>query len=234
MKKLLVVSIAAAAFSGASALAADMPVKAAPAPMFNWTGFYIGGQGGYGWGSSEIIAPTSTVDLHPRTSGGFWGGYLGYNFQFSPNWVIGAEADLNKSRIEGTFDLAGAGNFLSTHMDSFESVRGRIGYAINQTLFFATVGWYWADTYNRQQFAGLDGHGFATLSGWTVGGGVEYAFSPNWIGRIEYRHLSRDWASPPFTTGFTARSYSMDLNAVSIGLAYKFGDWSKSSVVAKY
>jgi len=244
MKKFLVAGIAAAAFCGAPAIAADMPTKgpvykAAPAPVFSWTGCYIGGQVGYGWGSARENfsngAPTDNSD--PR--GWLGGGHLGCNYQVN-NFVLGIEGDYEGADLHGSFsNSSGITSIGSAKMKSDGSVRGRIGVAWDRSLFYLTGGWATA----RYSLTGGPVGGPADLvtaspNGWTIGAGWEYAFANNWSGRIEYRHTdygtSRGQLLPDFPGVFISVHDKTDV--VRVGLTYRFGGdpWGKSPVVAKY
>ncbi|SRR5712691_8431367 len=166
MKKLLIASIAAAAFCGASALAADMPAKAAvykatPAPNDPWTGFYAGGSIGARWsevdwrtvffagggGATSVGNPAHLGNTSLRV-----GGYIGYNWMVAPTWLAGLEADIawgdNKKTHTpwpGSPFLASAGHdFITTKLDWDGSLRGRLGVLINpSSLLYATAGVAW-------------------------------------------------------------------------------------------
>src|ERR1700730_4212330 len=113
MKRLLLSGIALAALAiAAPASAADMPTrgpvyKAAPAPLFNWTGFYVGGNAGYSW--------PDDANLNPKGWSG--GGQVGYNWQYAPNWVFGLEADMSGSDISKT--TGGAAPLVNAKVDYF-------------------------------------------------------------------------------------------------------------------
>jgi outer membrane immunogenic protein len=182
---------AAAAVLAASmaANAADLP-RAVPAPMvtkappfqgpgYDWSGFYVGVNGGGGWGRSWS-------DLTGRfaTSGGVVGGTAGYNAQFG-NWVLGFEGDIDWSNVGGTSNAPGCpgcgvqNNWLGT-------ARGRIGYAFGNFLPYVTGGLAVGDVNaSAPGFAGQDN----TQVGWAAGGGVEYALSRNWSAKLEYLHV---------------------------------------------
>jgi outer membrane immunogenic protein len=172
MKKILLSGVAIAAlFAAAPASAADMPVrapqyKAAPiAPVFNWTGFYFGGHVGYGWADSGV------GDLD-----GFIGGLqLGYNWQFSRNWVFGLEAD-----IAGT-DM---NNAIPAHVDYIGTVRGRLGYTWDRVMVYGTGGL----AYAKASVAGIHD----TETGYALGAGIEWAFAPNWSAKVEYMYHDID------------------------------------------
>ena len=196
MKKILLSGVALAAlFAAAPAQAADVPVrnqpyyKAAPAPVFNWTGFYAGGHVGYGFGDSTVAGD----DLD-----GFLGGLqAGYNWQFSRNVVFGIEAD-----ISGT-DL---NNGAFSHVDYLGTLRARLGYAWDRSMFYGTGGLAW----NRSSFLGFHD----TDTGYALGLGFEWAFAPNWSAKVEYMYYNFDNAT---TIGDT------DISTIKLGLNYRFG-----------
>lgn len=220
--KILAGALAAGLLS-TTAMAADLPsrrVAPAPvmaaAPIFTWTGLYVGGQVGYAW--DKISANTwgwggnSSV-----TRGGVVGGaHIGYLFQPGPI-VLGAEADLEGSSLSGS-GIRG-------------SVRARAGVAFDRALVYATGGlawgnfkytdltlWPWATTYSK------------THTGWTVGAGVEYALTNNWSARVEYRYT--DWGK--INTAWTNNSIHRTEHAVRVGASYRFNFGGPSAVVARY
>ncbi|WAC25687.1 outer membrane protein [Ancylobacter sp. SL191] len=170
---------------------------AAPAPVFSWTGFYIGANAGYGWGAADASDDTN----------GFLGGIqAGYNWQTAGNFVLGIEADLQASNIESpTYQL-----------DYFGTVRARAGFAFDQAMIYGTGGFaYGRGTY---QLNGLSND--QTQTGWTIGAGGEYAFAPNWTVKAEYLYLdlgkeTYDTAVGPIDVGTTA-------NILRAGVNYKF------------
>ncbi|BAT60482.1 OmpA-like transmembrane domain protein [Variibacter gotjawalensis] len=215
MKKFL-----AAAFFATTALtsahAADLgrPVyKAAPMvePYMTWNGFYIGANAGYSWGRDRVAGTRSDID------GFSGGGQIGYNWQWSPNWVFGVEADLQGANIESSF----AG--INTNVHMWGTVRGRLGYAWNNVLLYGTGGF----AYGRNELTLGALSQTRTHTGYTFGGGMEYAFAPNWSAKIEYLYvdLGRE-TYDAFAT--TARS---DFHTVRAGINYRFGG---APIVASY
>src|SRR3712207_5390474 len=178
MKKILLASVALFGFAGAAS-AADLPVRSAPpapivaaAPIFTWTGFYVGVNAGYGWSNDDFDA----VDLaDDDNDGGFVGGaQVGYNYQIG-SFVVGLEGDIQYADFGREFTYLG-NDFESS--DWFGTVRARAGVAFDRALVYATGGFAFADDAN----------------GWTVGGGVEYAFTNNLSAKIEglYVNLEHD------------------------------------------
>lgn len=219
-------SILAILASAGSAWTAD-PVVYEPTPEiipgFTWTGAYIGGQGGYGWtdlsddgdffledGTDDGI---SSLDL----DGGFLGVYGGFNYQWD-SVVLGIEADINKASMDERFGFEGGD--AEAELDWFGSVRGRLGYAWDRTLFFATGGVAFAHVdYNLDEFDFSDNEDFV---GWTAGVGVEHAFTDNLLVRAEYRYY--DFGSEEFgdAADFGSGDLDLDMHTISMGLAYKF------------
>jgi outer membrane immunogenic protein len=174
------------------------------------------------------------------------GGQIGYNYQFG-NWVIGIEADaqwadMNNSRNGGIVTLTppvrgfvGAQNANFGGIDWFGTVRGRVGYAWDRFLVYGTGGFAYggADNRNNDGFDGFRNRNDSTRTGWTAGGGVEYAFTPSWTAKIEGLFVSLErnsdngfigvvGATPVFTTALGRRNNDTEFGLVRAGLNYKF------------
>jgi len=218
MKKFMLSCVALGAIAvAAPALAADLPTrgpvyKAAPAaPLFSWTGFYVGGHVGYGWGDATA---QNNGWGSANTHGWFGGGQIGYNYQFAPNWVWGAEADISAGAISGDSSASPLTRQFKT--DLFGTARLRLGYAVDRTLFYGTGGLAWANSKANW----IDDRDTQTNIGWALGGGIEYAFAPNWTAKIEYMHADYghdDYAILPTT------SISLKTDTVKLGVNYLFG-----------
>jgi opacity protein-like surface antigen/outer membrane receptor protein involved in Fe transport len=222
--------------------------KARPASSIcNWTGFYVGIDGGYSWGTSNGTLTTAAgVPLAPYSygvNGPFAGGFIGGNYQFN-QLVVGVEGDWQRSRLTGNSQelapLGAAGVFpggpfiISTTITDYGSLRARVGFAFDRFLAFGTAGWAFGNP--SLSYALLRSAPFVTnggnSSGWTVGAGVDYAFTDNVFGRIEYRYTNLE------TSGFVdVATDSADvanrvpISDVRVGVAYKFG---AGPVVAQY
>ena len=170
--------------------AADIARPAYKAPVyvapFSWSGFYVGINGGYGWGDSDWSSPITTG--HPKPNGGLVGGTLGYNLQ-TGNWVWGIEGDMDWADIKDT-DHTGTGlcGSLGCETDNrwLATVRGRIGYAFDRWMPYFTGGGAFGDV-KMSTAAGTSQTD--TRAGWTVGGGVEWAFIGNWSAKLEYLYV---------------------------------------------
>jgi outer membrane immunogenic protein len=218
MRKLLLAGTTFVALTGTPALAADMPLKApplAPAPVWTWTGFYIGGNVGYGWGTGELSAvfgssfspaqaaaltPLATPTLKPQ--GVLGGVQAGYNFQ-NGNFLVGVEADFDLSGIKAsqstgsiTFPLGLA--LLNRSFSEADRLkwlstgRARAGLTMSNWLAYVTGGVAVGQRDFTQaiitdvNFNNLVSTTSATKVGWTVGGGLEYMAARNWTVKAEY------------------------------------------------
>lgn len=213
--------------SGAAS-AADMAVKARPmapiVPAWSWTGFYLGIHGGYGWGDGGI-GGAGSFDI----DGGFVGGQLGYNWQMANNWVVGIEVDSAWADIgaSGTATAAGVVVTADNTIDYIGSLRGRLGYAGwgNQSLWYVTGGLGWMHneyslTVAVPPFVAATSSSNSHL-GWTLGGGVEWAFAPTWTLKAEYLYYDFDSETyfSQFGGGFQADA---QIHTFKIGLNYLF------------
>jgi outer membrane immunogenic protein len=215
MKKILLATVGLLALGVASASAAD--IQRAPAkapvyvpPVYNWTGFYIGINGGGGWGHSDFSAPFAGST---NTSGGLVGGTLGYNWQMN-QFVFGLETDLDWSNIRGS-SVCGAGFSCEARNNWLGTFRGRIGYAAwDRFLPYVTGGLAYGGI--KTSVAGV-GDSSTSKAGWTLGGGVEYAIAGPWTAKVEYLHV--DLGSGGSVLGSSTNFRS---NIVRAGLNYRF------------
>ncbi|MGB8277726.1 MAG: outer membrane protein [Methylovirgula sp.] len=235
------------------------PAYVPPPPVFTWTGLYAGGQVGYQWGTADTdiyanAGPylTSLPSYNPNGVAG--GAHVGYNYQIG-QFVVGVEGDADGSSYSGSNSALGSTppfSSYSTRIPVEGSIRGRIGYAFDHALFYATGGVAIADVQNSYASPGFTNTlailfiptvppGYDAFSstriGWTVGGGVEYALDNNWSVRGEYRYTDYGSFNEYFVNtypGDYARVHLTD-NRVQLGFSYKF-DWFApvAPVVAKY
>jgi outer membrane immunogenic protein len=186
--------------------------------------------GGYGWSQKVTIAgfAATTNDI----KGGFAGGTVGYNWQGAGSPVVfGIEADGAWSDIN--YSETALGLTFEDRIRAFGSVTGRLGYAVNAALLYVKGGYAWAD--NRMSLSALGVPVFSESrvhSGWTVGGGLEYGFTPNWSGKVEYMYAS--YANENYATAIIPGGigFAADIHTIKAGINYRFG-WG-SPVVAKY
>ena len=252
MKKFLLGTVALIAFAAPAAaadLAARPYTKAPPAPVavvYDWTGFYIGANGG--WGSSHkcwdltnaglgTIVPAFPEGCHDAT-GGTVGGQIGYRWQ-AGTWVFGLEGQGNWADFKGSnvslFDPTVRNQ---SRIDAFGLFTGQIGYAANNVLFYVKGGAaVTADRFRR--FDVPTGILIATVGddtrwGASVGAGIEFGFAPNWSAGVEYNHLFMQDRTHNFvdTAGvfFATNRISQDVDLVTARINYRFG----GPVIAKY
>ena len=246
MKRFLLAATALTAMASV-AQAADLPRRyAAPAPApyvavptFTWTGFYVGANAG-GAVSSDITARTSNIvgtGSDTAGAGGFLvGGTVGYNYQFHPNWVVGVEGDIGYADIQArssttsNFTTPGTYGSSKTGIDGYYgTIRGRVGYAVGQWLFYGTGGWAFAQG-KTTDTVGIIGGAATTrsasldLTGYTVGGGIEYAVNNALSVKAEY--LYTDFDKKRYVSGFgpgaTTTSVGQDTHLLKVGVNYRF------------
>jgi outer membrane immunogenic protein len=270
MKKLILMTTALmttalVALAGVNAAnAADMALKAPPPPAgYNWTGFYIGANGGYSWGkaSSSFTAGGAPAPFSSsqRMDGWLGGGQIGYNWQ-GPNspWIFGLEADIQATGQRDTFTAPAivlvpppgalplptttAIGSLTEKLPWFGTVRGRIGFApAPRWMLYATGGLAFADVQSSggvavsTGFAGappiFTGATSATFNndrtGWTVGGGAEWAVSGAWSVKVEYLYMDFGTVNNAFTAPapvpVIGSSTHVTDNIFRVGLNYHFG-----------
>ena len=222
MYRLVVASAGLLAVLSMPAFAADPTVDVPmTAPGFDWTGYYAGLQAGYGWGQSDISGNDGGVfSVSPDIDGGFVGGHVAGLWQFDQA-VIGAEADLNYSSIDGTAELGGPGNVVGTDIKWFGSVNAKAGYAMDRVLLYGIGGVAFAGIETSQ----ASGSAFSetrTNVGWTVGAGVDYALTDKFVVGAQYRYY--DFGSEHYdgSSDFVGRDQDTKLNTVGVNLSYKF------------
>jgi len=244
MKRLLVASalffpLTAAAPVMAADLSAAPAYKAPPlAPAYNWTGFYAGVNLGGGWDHRSIntfntVTGAQTGTASTGGSGVVGGGQIGYNYMLAPNWLIGLEADISGADVKGSGQIATPAVTIqgANKIDVFGTVRGRLGYAWNNWLFYGTGGFAWAnENETRTQVAGVIGNATpgtaesasTTATGWTAGGGIEWGFSRNWTARVEYLHLGLGTNSFVFPVAQRRTDASVNADLVRAGVNFRF------------
>jgi outer membrane immunogenic protein len=251
--------LSAMALTCFSANAADMYVPAAPGgykdgPVYipnTWAGFYVGVNGGYGWSNDshdvhifDTTVPATDTLRGPDPAGGFGGGQIGYNWQ-RDHLVFGVEADIQGADISDKVTtsptslpgLRGADRFgnVASSLDWFGTVRGRLGYSFDRALIYATGGFAYGGAKDSLFYNDTFGHTLNlnkddTLTGYVVGGGVEYKINPAWSVKAEYQYinLGSDHLSGQFTNivpVHNARTDDIDhmYNTVRVGLNYHIG-----------
>jgi outer membrane immunogenic protein len=248
MKRVLLASVGILAMAVGSAAAADLPARGpmpakAPAymaPIFTWTGFYVGGH--LGWARVDLTetvvsAPAGfgTGSVSGRDDGFLYGGQIGFNYQIN-QFVIGVEGQLSGTDIgsAGTSSVTAGGTTFtvtgSTNVDWIATLAARFGVAFGQSLLYAKVGGAWLDwsstATGTSTTAGVvttvgTVTGGATETGWMVGLGFEHAFTPNWSAKIEYNYL--DFGTERSTGGGFVLDTDLTTHLVKAGINYRFG-----------
>ncbi len=239
MRKILPIAIGALLAGTAMASAADLAVKARPVvppvPVFSWTGFYAGINGGIG--GDKVDYPFSALNntyggnVGMNSFGGFGGGQIGYNWQFAPNWVFGIEADIQGSGIKS--DLNGTINNLGsisagTELTYFGTVRGRLGYAFDRVLVYGTGGFAYGSAETKLSIAPSVVNFSKTndVTGWTAGAGVEWAMTNNFSLKTEYLYMQFDrsnvYSLTDGRTNYINIDNKIDVHTLKFGLNYAF------------
>ena len=262
MRRAIIAGVGLFVLGAAPAMAADIPVKARPvvpivAPVYNWTGLYIGGNVGGGWGRAEYLNTANTTFFgdvagppsFSHNTGGFTGGgQIGYNWQ-SGGFVFGLEAMFNYADIKGNINPLRGGLPPLGQDDTFETRTrslflgtARVGYAANNWLFYAKGGYAGGNVrVSVVDVAGVNqGNGSATTwrNGWTIGGGVEYGITPNWTVAGEYNYIRLQAGGYALAGTAAPALYNFDVSTrdthlATLRLNYKF-DWGGGPVVARY
>jgi outer membrane immunogenic protein len=225
------------------AIAADMPVKAAPpaAVVYSWTGFYIGGHVGYAWGNTRATDSVATNGACWTICGRPWstkhdgfvgGGQVGYNWQIGQA-VLGVEADFGTlgGRHSAVYPVTPA-TTLDVRGGFYSTVRGRIGGLVwgDSLLLYGTAGWIGANlrpTVNQPVPTILHTGDTGFRSGYTVGGGAEYAFTRAWSfkGEVLFYAFPDKQIGGPIFGGTVIQFFKIKEEGVMarVGLNYRFG-----------
>jgi outer membrane immunogenic protein len=230
------------------AFAADLPVATytkAPTkidPAYDWTGFYLGVEGGGGWSKDRrtyIPAPGITDE---GLSGGLAGGVIGYNWQLPGNqFLLGVEGSFDWADLKGSAACPNPAYSCAEKINQLYSGTARIGYFWGNLLLYAKGGYAWTQVDYHSTFLALpgpfDGGGNVNRDGWVVGGGMEYMFAPSWSTKVEYDYY--DFGSKTSATDSggilhlpTDKDSRLTAQTLKVGVNYHFG-WS-GPVVAKY
>jgi outer membrane immunogenic protein len=270
MKRLLLASVGLVALGIAvPASAADLPRKGpavapvAVAPIFNWTGFYIGGHIGWAHTDKEINHNFDPLffDVHRRDhemDGFLGGGQIGFNWQTGA-LVFGVEGQFSwvdfdnddrcfthRDRVIGGVVVVGAGDVHCGHKaDWLATAAVRLGFAANNWLFYVKGGAAFIDEsfrFHAPGFSGafvVNGNGDDTEVGWMVGVGFEYGFTPNWSAKIEYNFM--DFGDRDFHFRDTVFlndhriNIEQQVHVVKFGINYRFGGKAPvAPVTARY
>lgn len=201
-------------------------------PAFSWTGVYVGGELGwirtnpaYTTGVTILGAPF-VVSSASSKQGLSYGALVGYNYQMG-GLVLGVEGDFQGWTVGKVRYTSITGDFITAYSKWSGSVRGRIGYAADHALIYMTGGAAFASNDSSIPTTGISIDGDGTRLGWTVGAGVDYAFSNNWFTGLEYRYSqyrskSFVYPTPILGIGSVGFRHEMNTNQLNARIGYKF------------
>ena len=216
-----------------AASAADLatrPYTKAPSAFYNWTGFYIGANGGYGWGSASSYGVPGGIPTNHDPSGALAGGQIGYNWQ-TGLWVYGLEADGDWANIRGSALCPNPIASCASDTRALASFRGRLGWATGPVLLYGTGGLGYANTrFSALTVVGglpaLGATGSYTTDRWgfAAGAGIEYGFTPNWSAKLEYMHYGFGTVTAPVgTLDSSPVATRLRVDTVKVGINYRWG-----------
>jgi outer membrane immunogenic protein len=238
-KSLMMLCVGAFALTASAAVAADMrgPVKAPayippPEPVISWAGFYIGGQIGGGWATSNWTTNATLAGERVRTSPDGWlgGGQLGYRFEVAPSWLLGIEVSGLAADLDDTVRSVFVGRTRRTQLRSLFAVTGQVGHSWGPWLVYVKGGWATGDVRrvaNNNNPGGFNVAWSQDPDGWTAGAGLEYLIGPHVSVGAEYAYYSLDLKSVTrANTGgnlVTAGSSSFDVHTIMARVNFRFG-----------
>jgi opacity protein-like surface antigen len=211
--------------------AADIAARpfAVPPPVYSWNGFYVGANfGGVVSVENEsvgsgVLGPLQSFSSNP--SGVLGGLQFGYNLQFAPQWLIGIEGELAWTSAQGVVNAGNAGSTVTLTSDHnwYDTIDGRFGYVMGAVLVYAKGGYAWMNAdYSLSAAGAITGLSSvnATRNGWTVGGGLEAFFAPNWSAKLEYDFLDFGNYSYGFPVTGTAINFNTQVHEFKLGVNY--------------
>ena len=217
---------------GSAAWAAELP---------SWSGFYLGGHGGLRWAGADLTTgayvipgfsfsvPARSESFHPAS--GIFGLHGGYNYQFNPNWLMGIETDLswgNGSFVVNDGQSGLRGRTSTVELGWQASVRGRLGWISGPFLFYGTGGVAFTRAEWNETWVDLGGGPTSvstskTLTGWTVGFGVDHLYPTGWLIRAEYLYADYGNFSVPLVFTSMTGKIGITTHVMRAGVSYKFG-----------
>ncbi|WP_319518992.1 outer membrane protein [uncultured Martelella sp.] len=217
-----VLALAAVAALATTAQAADIVAPTAqptytpaPAKAFTWEGVYLGAAGGMGWTEGKLSVPGASES--DDFTGGMFGGFAGYNYQFDNNLVLGVEGEINYNWNDNSYNVGVPGSDLKIGTNWQGGIAARAGYAWDKALVYGKAGWSATTVYGEISDIKTE----ETLNGWTIGAGLDYAFTDKLFGRVEYSYtdFGKSDILSDITSGAEAKATQ---NRVTVGLGLKF------------
>jgi len=241
-------AFAALAVSPHSGLAANLPVAPAAPPaalLYQWSGFYLGLNGNAVFATVEdsvaaLATRTFVASGTAKRTAGEAGTQIGFNVTYGPNIVLGGEVDLGWSNARPRFQSADATFRIDDKFEAISTWRGRVGFALDNWLFYGTGGGAWTDgrsvRYQLVPVAGAPAVGLVTDTasngrfGWAAGGGVEVGFARNWTIRAEYLYLTFNTVNMRFPISGVNVNSTLTMQTARAAINYKF-DWGGQTYV---
>jgi outer membrane immunogenic protein len=209
IKTLLLGSACSLAIAGAASAADLSDVIPLRGSVGMWSGFYGGVNGGFAWSDGDAVIFLNSIGIRPNPTGSLFGAQVGYNWQWTPDWVFGVETDIAWADIAGKDQLSWIGPLVNhdfayvaqQRVGVLGTARGRVGYVLEGVLLYATAGLAYGQT--ELQASVTDVHagltcgpvGFCSslgtkrwATGWAAGVGFDWSFLPRWSFRTEYLH----------------------------------------------
>lgn len=227
---------AASAAQAADVVAAQEPAPVVAAPAFSWTGFYAGGQIGGSWSDTDVKGHSAVIDytksFSPDPSGFIGGLYAGYNFDIGNNVVLGIETDWVWGDMDENdkFTYNKVGDVVSSKLKEkwAGATRARVGYAMDRWMPYLAGGVAYSKVDSNYRLKSSKGdvyptysaNGSDTLTGWTIGAGVDYAMTDHLILRAEYRYT--DFGDEDYSKNNVKYNVDYKTNDFRVGVAYKF------------
>ena len=259
MKKQLVAGLALLAAIPVSAMAADLgrpapapaPVYKAPPPIpqFSWTGFYLGGNLGAAWTTGNVTDTLTGLNFSSTSNATFaGGGQVGFNYQIS-SLVLGVEGDFdwlsnnNNSTVGVVIPGVGLGHTFNASLNNrwVTTLTGRLGFAWDRVLLYGKGGGAWVGNNgftvtDVTTGVSVSDSSTSTRTGWTAGGGLEWAFANNWTARVEYDFIGLNNRTFTVPAGFPLAgdvfTANRNISMVTVGLNYLF-NWG-GPVMSRY
>ncbi|MCP4619791.1 MAG: porin family protein [Bradyrhizobium sp.] len=227
MKKILFAAAAATLATAMPAAAADLGARygapAYPPPLYTWTGFYLGGHLGGAFGGDYGFNGLALTNNDARFMGGV---QAGVDWQFYGNWVVGAEGQYSWLSSGNTAAVFPGGLVYGNDQRGLGSVTARLGYSFGPALVYVKGGYAYADNRETVKLGGVPIAFMLDTNhnhGWTIGGGVEYMFIPNWSVKAEYQYYGfgdSRFVSPVALAPFGA--FHNDEHSIKAGVNYRF------------